>query len=857
MAFASGDNIASCVAVFCPNNGSAEFKITTLPTGGEYCDFWYRQDDGDLYVFSTEDDRSVLYRSDGWSFTEISADFARPTTATVIRVEWDGPNHRIYYDDVLIGSAVDATYPGTATDRTAFNVTGATPRVDDFSLSTLTADFVGTEYAEDSSFTASELEVFAPSGTQVGDLVVLHFIQALLSTTVPDALTLSNADRIASEPLAIVSGAYRARQSVYSRIVTSDDLTNGWTFVNDNNTPAMSVRVTAYRGVPDDALIDYAYVTNAGATAINLASVPVPATNTLGIGFVYADGNGAGTTFTSGVMTERHDVGSAAVYDFNQAAAGATGTKAITAAASGAYGGFLVVFKTRYSAQQPVPAAAGTAVSGTGNITVAWPAHEPGDIGILLVESTGGQAAVLGTPNGFTAIDVANTGSGTAGTRLTAFWCRATSGSMASPVVTDPGDHAVGQIYTFRGCVATGDPIAAYATATKASASTSASAPGLTTPVDNCLVVTAISRDNDSSSTTAFSAWANSDLTLVGEIGEAGTTSGNGGGFGVAAGVKGIAGTVGTTTATVTSSINASITIALKPDGGASVESADGLSSGTGSAAAVGASTASASGASASSANAVAVGKSIAAVTASTAGASTAVATSKSIAAAVAVAYAVASASSVGKSTAASVGVATGATIVGGDGEGVTPIGPNEGVAESFGTSSASAVGKSIAAAVAVSAGVGAGSGAGDSDQPPAPPPPPALEFFGAPTGHRVAVRIDGKLYVGTYADIAEIVSSQAVTDVGDEQVKSKSIARRYARKDARALRGRVEIEEPMVVPGFDPATVAERMFRDLRELYSAVFAEQLVLNVERAMALKRSADNQAAMNAAELLLLG
>lgn len=215
----------------------------------------------------------------------------------------------------------------------------------------------------------------------------------------------------------------------------------------------------------------------------------------------------------------------------------------------------------------PTYQALGSVASGTGNVTVNWPTHQAGDIGILFVESCGGQVASLGTANGFAAISgsPSATGATTSGTQLTAYWCRATSAAMASPVITDPGDHAVGYIITFRGCIAEGSPFDGSAVAAqKATASTSASAPGITTTIDNALVVAAISRDNDSASA-AFSSWTNASLASITERGDTGSTQGNGGGIGVATGVKTSAGSVSTTTATVTSSINASLTFALIP----------------------------------------------------------------------------------------------------------------------------------------------------------------------------------------------------------------------------------------------------------------------------------------------------
>ena len=218
---------------------------------------------------------------------------------------------------------------------------------------------------------------------------------------------------------------------------------------------------------------------------------------------------------------------------------------------------------------QVVFVAAGTAVSGTGNITVAWPTHQVGDIGLLFVESCGGQAASLSPSAGF--VNVTNspqyTGTGTSGTRLTVFWCRATSTSMSSPTVTDPGNHVYGIILTFRSVVTTGDPWDVAAGGTKSTASTTTTFGAVTTSVNNDLIVLAASRDITGTAQ-AWSNWTNGNLTSLTERSDGGTSSGNGGGVGVATGVKSTAGDTGSTTATVTSSVDGHMTIALKPEGG-------------------------------------------------------------------------------------------------------------------------------------------------------------------------------------------------------------------------------------------------------------------------------------------------
>src|SRR5512139_1502506 len=106
---------------------------------------------------------------------------------------------------------------------------------------------------------------------------------------------------------------------------------------------------------------------------------------------------------------------------------------ALLAAATGAHA--QIAFRAASQAAVAAPAAAptfqaaGAAVTGTGNVTPTWPAHQAGDVALLFIESTGGDAANLSAPAGFAA--VANspqaTGGGATGTRLTVYWARATS----------------------------------------------------------------------------------------------------------------------------------------------------------------------------------------------------------------------------------------------------------------------------------------------------------------------------------------------------------------------------------------------------------------------------------------------
>jgi hypothetical protein len=203
--------------------------------------------------------------------------------------------------------------------------------------------------------------------------------------------------------------------------------------------------------------------------------------------------------------------------------------------------------------------ALGSAQAGVASVNVSWPTHATDDIGILVLEAV---TANWTTPSGWTLLASSDAFT----TELTIYWKRATSSAEAAVATGFPGtaDHVVARIVTFRGCVATGSPVLTSATSTKSVASTSWSAPSITTTTANEFVVYGVSRDNDSSSLASFSNPTNANLVSPTEIGEAGTTSGDGGGFVVGYGVKTAAGATGTTTGTVTSSRNTSVTFSLQ-----------------------------------------------------------------------------------------------------------------------------------------------------------------------------------------------------------------------------------------------------------------------------------------------------
>jgi hypothetical protein len=214
-------------------------------------------------------------------------------------------------------------------------------------------------------------------------------------------------------------------------------------------------------------------------------------------------------------------------------------------------------------AATPVLQAVGTARNGVG--TVAWPAHQVDDVALLFVESAGGEAVTLSVPNGFS--PVANspqfTGAGTAGTRISVFWARATSAGMTGPTIAGPVDHVYSVIITFRGVVRNGNPVEASAGGVKTPASVSVTAGGVTTTVEETLLALGVANDLDASKAVA-SAWANGALGGIAEVFDAAINTGGGGGLSVMVATPTAEGATGNTTLTVTSSINAYLTIALK-----------------------------------------------------------------------------------------------------------------------------------------------------------------------------------------------------------------------------------------------------------------------------------------------------
>jgi len=223
-----------------------------------------------------------------------------------------------------------------------------------------------------------------------------------------------------------------------------------------------------------------------------------------------------------------------------------------------------------------------TAVSGTGDIdmtsVLTTAGYQTDDVLLMYVECdsvnfltgdpdhpatpAGGWAPIRSafTPAGRQAV----TGSNSPGARLGIFWVRGSA--LTAQTVVDTGDHTHVVIQVWQDVKAGADPFGVDAVGNGSSQATTLTLPGLTTPVDNCRVIYAVTDFSDS--TAAFvSGSANASLSDITEHFDAGTISGSGGRLAVISGLKAAAGASGDLVSTVQGSsiLYRYMTLCLEP----------------------------------------------------------------------------------------------------------------------------------------------------------------------------------------------------------------------------------------------------------------------------------------------------
>jgi len=212
----------------------------------------------------------------------------------------------------------------------------------------------------------------------------------------------------------------------------------------------------------------------------------------------------------------------------------------------------------------PTIVGVGAVAAGQGDVTPAFPAAYSAvtnDTAITFTEVD--NANTVTPPTGWATLSVQGVASGTV-TKLTAIWRRLVAGDTA-PLIVDPGNHIVARMIVINGGLTTEDPV--QSTTTELVADTSVSIPGVTTTVNDTLILAAFSTGQDVNSSAGATGWANANLTGVTEQIDNWTTQGTGGGMAMATGVMPTAGSVGNTTATLslTANFKALMVIAIKP----------------------------------------------------------------------------------------------------------------------------------------------------------------------------------------------------------------------------------------------------------------------------------------------------
>lgn len=212
----------------------------------------------------------------------------------------------------------------------------------------------------------------------------------------------------------------------------------------------------------------------------------------------------------------------------------------------------------------PTWVGSGALVVGTNAVTPALPASlQVGDRLYLCGRTNSGQAMTIPTPNGGTWTEIADSpqDESTSGLRATVFES-VYNGTQGDPTTNDSGTINMARIIAIRGGGGINVTAGGVQTAT-----TSASAPGDTTTVDDCLIIIISTCDRDASSTTNASGVTNADLANLTERIDEITASGAGGGHAIFTGEKATAGAFGATTWTQAASGGlAHIVIAVAPN---------------------------------------------------------------------------------------------------------------------------------------------------------------------------------------------------------------------------------------------------------------------------------------------------
>lgn len=168
-------------------------------------------------------------------------------------------------------------------------------------------------------------------------------------------------------------------------------------------------------------------------------------------------------------------------------------------------------------ATTPSFAAQGSTFAGTSSLSVTWPAHTAGQMGLLVIVSDAvGVAATVSISGGWTAISDGNqvVGTGATGCRMQLF--RRIASSSSEPAITVPistNANVYSRIFTFNNVSQTSSPVPVSAGSVQPAASTTVTYPAVSTLTDDCLVVCLSA--NGTTSATVTGSMTNASLTSI------------------------------------------------------------------------------------------------------------------------------------------------------------------------------------------------------------------------------------------------------------------------------------------------------------------------------------------------------
>lgn len=205
-----------------------------------------------------------------------------------------------------------------------------------------------------------------------------------------------------------------------------------------------------------------------------------------------------------------------------------------------------------------------SATGSSSETSVSWPTHVAGDVGILAV-SHGNFGTTITTPSGWTAFPGSPVDPGTTfNVCLSLFYRVATSNAEGAATIAGTVNYKFGVIITYAG-VMSNHPIHGITSAFWSPAQSPIACPGISTLLNDCLIVYVISWSTDDAGPLG-SAETNGSLSSINERFDGGTTTGGGGGLIIWDGQLSTLGTIGPATVTTsTNNLAAIMVFALTP----------------------------------------------------------------------------------------------------------------------------------------------------------------------------------------------------------------------------------------------------------------------------------------------------